>query len=152
MRSIEAAANALRQDDVSLPAAVRWLRRRVRAVQAVLHAVYDLPLSAPGMYDIHTRLDEASSCTLQELRRELPPQLLSEVPAPLGFLPSQQGVSNLSAPCQQDMGPDGSRDRIYAIPVNSQQTVCDSNPPIPANPEMRRRRQRLPVCGVATVP
>ena len=32
--SIEAAADALRQDDVSLPSAIRWLRRRVRAVEA----------------------------------------------------------------------------------------------------------------------
>ena len=32
--SIEAAADALRQDDVSLPSAVRWLRRRMRALAA----------------------------------------------------------------------------------------------------------------------
>jgi hypothetical protein len=31
-RSIEAAADALRQDGITLPSAVRWLRRRIRAV------------------------------------------------------------------------------------------------------------------------
>jgi hypothetical protein len=32
--SVETAANALRQDDVSLPSAIRWLRRRMRALAA----------------------------------------------------------------------------------------------------------------------
>src|SRR5205085_9843106 len=37
-KSMEAAADALRGPDVSLPGAVRWLRRRIRAVQAGLEA------------------------------------------------------------------------------------------------------------------
>jgi hypothetical protein len=36
--SIEAAADALRQDDVSLPSAIRWLRRRMRAL-AILRRI-----------------------------------------------------------------------------------------------------------------
>src|SRR5205085_6708325 len=35
-RSMEAAADALRGPDVTLPSAVRWLRRRIRAVRTVL--------------------------------------------------------------------------------------------------------------------
>jgi hypothetical protein len=38
-RSMEAAADAIRGPDVMLPGAVRWLRRRVRAVRAALDAV-----------------------------------------------------------------------------------------------------------------
>jgi hypothetical protein len=50
-KSIEAAADMLRGVEVTLPSAVRWLRRRVHAVQAVLDAVLRLmPETAIGPF------------------------------------------------------------------------------------------------------
>ena len=45
-RSLEAAADGLRTDDVSLPGAIRWTRRRVQQVHAVLR---DLARAHTGM-------------------------------------------------------------------------------------------------------
>lgn len=151
MRSMEAAADALRRDDVSLPAAVRWLRRRVRAVQAALHAVSSLQLPMPG--HLCGMPGEASPYwTLPELRHALPPQILSELPAPLGFLRLQRGVSMRRTLDQQDTGPDGGREPIYAPAVNCEQTVCSSNRPNHADPDRLRRRPRSSMCGVTTAP
>lgn len=151
MRSMEAAANALRQDDVSLPAAVRWLRRRVRAVQAALQAVSSLHPSTPGIRHLCGIPGEASSsCTLVELRRELSPQTLSELPAPLGFLRLQRGVWDHSTFVQQDTGPDGRRKPIYAATVNCEQTVCSLNQPIHVDPGRLRRQPRSSMYGVTT--
>jgi len=153
MRSMEAAANALRQDDVSLPAAVRWLHRRVRAVRAALHAVSSLHPPTPGIRHLCGIPAEASSsCTLVELRRELSPQTLSELPAPLGFLRLQRGVSDRGASDQQDTGPDGRREPIYAAAVNCEQTVCSSNHPIHADLGRLRRQRRSSMYGVTTDP
>lgn len=145
MRSMEAAADALR-GDVSLPAAVRWLRRRVRASQAALHAVSSLQPPPSYATPIH-----ASSCfTLLELRQGLPPQTLKELPAPLGFLRSQPSVLNRSRFIQQDMGPDDSGKSIYSETVNCEQTVCCLDQPIHVDPNRLRRRPRSLVCGVTT--
>jgi hypothetical protein len=153
MRSMEAAANSLRQDDVSLPAAVRWLRRRVRAVQAALQAVSSLHPPTLGMWHLLGMPGDASSSrTLVELRRELCPQTLSELPAPLGFLRLQRGVSDRGASDQQDTGPDGGREPIYAAAVNCEQTVCSSNHPIHADLGRLRRQPRSSMYGVTTDP
>jgi hypothetical protein len=60
-RSVEAAANALRPDDVTLATALRWIRRRLRLVHAVLRVVVsllpDLCLgSAPTVRSVRARL------------------------------------------------------------------------------------------------
>ena len=146
MRSIEAAADVLRRDDVSLPAAVRWLRRRSRAVQAVLHAVASLQPPTPS----GTPAESSARCTLVELRRTLSPQTLSELPAPLGFLRLQRGVSAHGALDQQDMGPGGRHQPIYAATVTCEQPVCGLNHPIHIDLDRVRRRPRSLMCGVTT--
>ena len=148
MRSIEAAADVLRRDDVSLPAAVRWLRRRSRAVQAVLHAVASLQPPTPS----GTPSESSARCTLVELRRTLSPQTLSELPAPLGFLRLQRGVSAHGALDQQDMGLGGRNQAIYAATVTCEQPVCSLNHPIHIDPGRVRRRPRSLMCGVTTTP
>jgi transposase-like protein len=74
-RSLESAADVLRGFEVTLPSAVRWLRRRVRAVKAAIDAV---PLStlqtatSALASSPATRID-AGCGVLLELRRALPP-------------------------------------------------------------------------------
>jgi hypothetical protein len=75
-KSIEAAADALRGPEVTLPAAVRWLRRRIRAVRRALECVASAP-----------EIDHGGGGVLLRLRRSLSPQILSSVPGPLGFQP-----------------------------------------------------------------
>ena len=60
-KSFEAAACALRGPDITLPGAVRWLRRRVRAVRSVLDAVASVVLEMP--------VDCDQGSLLLELRR-----------------------------------------------------------------------------------
>jgi hypothetical protein len=87
-QSIEAAANALRGPEVTLPGAVRWLRRRIRAVRTALAGV------APGTEIAAAALNWAAGTELGEgrvllgLRRSLSPQLLNSIPPPLGFKPA----------------------------------------------------------------
>ena len=73
--SIEAAAASVRELEVSLPAAVRWLRRRLRPVQLALRVVRGI---AGGV----VRVDVPGF--LVHLRRGLDAQTLAHLPAPLG--------------------------------------------------------------------
>ncbi len=122
-KSFEAAASALRGPDITLPGAVRWLRRRVRAVRSVLDAVARVGLEMPADCD--------RGSLLLELRRSLPPQTLGNIPAPLGFRPSR-GNS------QQGMGPDGGLTAHYRVVAHRIHTPCKSTainqPPQPHPP------------------
>ncbi len=86
--SIEAAADALRGLEVTLPAAVRWLRRRVRAVgSAIAHVVSELAINAVAFGPApKIVVDEVG--VLLSIRQRLPPQTLNRIPTPLGFLPA----------------------------------------------------------------
>lgn len=148
MCSIEVAADVLRRDDVSLPAAVRWLRRRLRAVQAALHKVASL--QSPTLSGM--RAEPGAPCSLLELRRTLSPQTLSELPAPLGFLRLQQTVSTSGELDQHDMGPGGRNQPFYAATVICEQPACGLNHPIHIAPDRSRRRPRSWMCGVTTAP
>ncbi|MDR5804761.1 IS66 family transposase [Caballeronia sp. LZ001] len=149
MRSVEAAADALRSDDVSLSAAARWLRRRLWAVQAALRGLDLLPRATT----LGTRRQKpAGVCdSLFELRRALAHHTLNNLPAPLGFLPSRRNASCLSAGVQQEMGHDSSRGRIYAGSGNSEGAECDINLPIRPHSTHLRRRRRSFACGTTTV-
>lgn len=105
--SLEAAADGLRTDDISLPAAIRWTRRRVRPVHATLCILFDL---------IPARLDGCQP-TVIALRqwlgvewalpyvREMAADYLSALPSPVGFA-SPSPTANCNSQIQQDKGPD----------------------------------------------
>jgi hypothetical protein len=91
--SMEAAADVLRGPDITLAAAVRWLRRRVEAVRAALVVMAGFLLNfSNGMLagGFARRADAGQEHTLPGLRRSLPPQILDCIPAPLGFQPSRR--------------------------------------------------------------
>ena len=106
--SVEAAANALRPDDVTLPTALRWIRRRVRLVHSVLTVVVsllpDLCLSAaPTVQSLRIRL--ACDSVLIALRG-MACVHLHALPRPLGFRPPGSGDGGRKRPSQQRKGPD----------------------------------------------
>ena len=75
--SLEAAANTLRSDPVTLPSAVRWVRRRVRLVRALLTIVVGLlPQSllgcVPTIAALRTRLAVSGKQGASTLRASRP--------------------------------------------------------------------------------
>lgn len=106
--SLEAAANTLRTDDVTLATALRWIRRRLRLVRINLSAVVsllpDLCLgTAPTLQSL--RLLLASASVLVTLR-EITAWHLAGLSRPLGFRPPQGGGGGRQARRQQCKGPD----------------------------------------------
>jgi len=123
VKSLEAAADALRGFDVSLPGALRWLHRRVRAVRAAVDAVSRLVLERPNsivLWDSAPRI-ELGQHALVGLRRSLSPPLLNSLPAPLGFRPS------FRAGLQHDMGPDGELVGLYGTTAEVVHAPCDTS-------------------------
>jgi hypothetical protein len=96
-RSMEAAADLVRGPEVTLPGAIRWLRRRVRAVRIGIATVFDLMPELPG----NVGIDETDF--LRALRQSLPMTVLTYIPAPLGFGARCQ-IGNMHD--QHEVGPD----------------------------------------------
>lgn len=96
-RSMEAAADLVRGPEVTLPGAIRWLRRRVQAVRTGIAAVSDL------MPELPVNIGIGQTGSLRALRRSLPTMVLTYVPAPLGFGARCQ-IGNVQAP--HEVGPD----------------------------------------------
>lgn len=132
--TMERAADALRGFEVTLPSALRWLRRRVRAVQVALEAVWGMVPQIP----VGTTL---TSDVLLNLRRLLAPQLLHKLPPPLGFLPSRGTARPRAGVNQHDMGPDSEQDIGYGASANVRCQSCNAISPI-----LRRRRPGI-CCG-----
>lgn len=95
--SIEATASSIRDPEISLTSAVRWLRRRIlpvrRAIQALRDANTETPLVADAGF-------------LTRLRLDLDGSDLAHLPAPLGFQSrraQQQDV--VTRDVQHKMGP-----------------------------------------------
>jgi hypothetical protein len=106
--SFEAAANALRPDDVTLVTALRWIRRRVRLVHTVLTVVTSLlPELCLGcsatVHSFRTRL--ACEGILIRLRG-ITSVHLHALARPLGFRPPGGGSGGRKHPVQQRKGPD----------------------------------------------
>jgi len=144
-KNLEQAADALRGFDVSLPSALRWLRRRTWAVQRALDAVFQLTARVHAtFFDNGLSLSDepGQAHLLLELRRSLPPELLHQVPAPLGFLqltrPKWPHDSN-----QHDMGPDESRDIRYGLTAYLGYSSCTRNP---TNSRLRGSLRRPRTC------
>ena len=88
-KSIEAAADALRSLAISLPAAVRWVRRRLAPVRAALLAIFTLMPHlfagyAPTVYEARRILRTTSALVTL---REIVADRLAVLPPPLGFGP-----------------------------------------------------------------
>ncbi|MEP7283097.1 MAG: hypothetical protein ABI696_14045 [Rubrivivax sp.] len=102
--SIEAAAATVRELELSLRAAVRWLRRRLRPVQFALRALGHcadngmVGIGAPGF--------------LVHLRRELEAHTLARLPPPLGWQAGRL-PSHPAGDSQHEMGPDAPARTIY---------------------------------------
>jgi hypothetical protein len=112
---MEVAADALRGPDISLPGAVRWLRRRIRAVRTALAHV------AP-------EIDLNKGCMLFGLRRSLSPQILNRIPAPLGFKLASDIGEPRDGNGQHEMGPDRQAAGQYGPVVYGNQARWNTRP------------------------
>jgi hypothetical protein len=120
-KSMEAAADALRGPDVNLPGAVRWLRRRIRAVRmALVHVMPETVIGAAARGSAPER-DLAKGRVLLGLRRSLSPQILNTIPAPLGFRPTGSIGWLRGGNGQHGMGPDGQAADRYGPVVEGNQ-------------------------------
>jgi hypothetical protein len=105
-RSVEAAADVLRPD-ITLPSAVRWIRRRLTPIRLALITLVtlwpDRGLGAPTLSQTRTMLTTTSA--LVALRTSIAGEL-GALPTPLGFHPRRSGreATRVSAP--QGMGAD----------------------------------------------
>jgi hypothetical protein len=107
-KSVEAAADALRSDPVTLPSAVRWVRRRVAPVRALLTIVVGLLPQlllgcAPTIAALRTRL--ACPQVLVALRERANAHLQA-LARPLGFHHRRVAGGEPRSGSQQRMGPD----------------------------------------------
>lgn len=107
-RSLEAAADAVRTDDVGLVGAMRWALRRRRAVQANLLTLKGLLPErflnyAPTMADFRRRLETNRAL---EALREIAAVHLHVLPPPLGFAPPAHWGGDRTRALQQQPGPD----------------------------------------------
>jgi len=107
-RSVEAAADALRDHSVLLPSAVRWVRRRVAPVRKLLIVMVGLLPQhllgcAPRMAAFRDRL--LTDQVLMTLR-ELAQVHLQALPRPLGFHHRRLAGGERSRGFQQYMGAD----------------------------------------------
>lgn len=105
-RSVEAAADVLRPD-ITLPAAVRWIRRRLTPIRHALLAIVTL---VPDLFTGDARLAAvrlalAAPCALVALRTQAGPHLAT-LPTPLGFHPRAARRDAPRAAIPHDMGAD----------------------------------------------
>ena len=109
--SLQACADALRPDPVSLPSASRWLRRRLALVQPLLLLVVTLlalpPASAQGLRALRQQLGlQATQLgVLQRLRALLQPHL-PVLASPVGFRHRRHRGPERDEAFQQWLGPD----------------------------------------------
>ncbi len=105
--SLEAAASQLRPD-IELPGAVRWTRRRVSAVRAILvTALGLLPIVFAGAMPTVTSFRSVmqAESVLAELRATVE-RHLAHLPPPVGFGPRFQRGGGAAGAQQHEVGPD----------------------------------------------
>lgn len=111
-RSVEAAADALRRDDVTLASAVRWVRRRVVPVHRLLTIVIGLfPQLLLGCAPSVCALRERFACAaVLVLLRDVAALHLPALARPLGLKhPCDRGAEREQR-VQQHIGPDPPRE------------------------------------------
>jgi hypothetical protein len=106
--SVEAAADALRSDDIMLPGAIRWARRRMTlvhdALRSVVHALPErFAICDPSVTAFRSYL---SSTHILARLREVAALRLQSVRSPLGFAPHPSRSISRRRVIQHDMGPD----------------------------------------------
>jgi hypothetical protein len=107
-KSLEAAADALRSDPVTLTSAVRWVRRRVGPVRSLLSIVVGLlPQWLLGCVPTIAALRARLACpqVLMALREHAKTHLQA-LARPLGFQHPSYAGGEYQSPAQQHMGPD----------------------------------------------
>ncbi len=107
-KSIEAAADALRPPEISLPSAVRWVRRRLFPVRTALRAIFTLMPQmfagyVPTVFEAR-RILGATSALLS--LREIASDRLATLPPPLGFGPRVKPWRRLRERRQHKVGAD----------------------------------------------
>jgi hypothetical protein len=105
--SLEAAANELRRDDITLPSAMRWVRRRLDPVRDLLTIMVGLIPQcllgcAPTLSSLRARL--GCEQVLVSLRALAEVRLQALAP-PLGLRPPPYARGRRKGPRQQPMGP-----------------------------------------------
>jgi hypothetical protein len=105
-RSIEAAADVLRPD-ITLPSAVRWVRRRLTPIRLALRTVVTL---LPDRFTGDARLSAvcralATTAALTTLRTHAASHLIG-LPPPLGFRPHRLGRDDAARTVPHGMGAD----------------------------------------------
>jgi hypothetical protein len=107
-RSLEAAADALRSDPVTLTSAVRWVRRRVGPVRSLLTVLVGLfPQYLLGCAPTIGALRGRLACEqVLMLMRELAQVHLQALARPLGFHYRLAAGGEHQSDIQQRMGPD----------------------------------------------
>lgn len=106
--SLEAAAEVLRPDAVSLPSALRWIRRRVTPVRAALGVLitlfaHELVGCAPRIGALRARLGVAS---VLGAMRAFAQAHLQALGSPLGFRRRLNRAAKRESAFQHAMGPD----------------------------------------------
>jgi hypothetical protein len=107
-KSLERAADRVRSDDVTLPSAIRWTRRRVQSVHAILTILIGLLpehfcACQPNVSAFRQRLNVAYC--LPRLR-EIAQAHLHALPTPLGFAPRPPRRGAYKNAHQHSTGPD----------------------------------------------
>jgi len=108
--SVEAAANALRpaeaDDAVTLPTALRWVRRRLAIMRATLTTVRGLfpTLLARCQLTVRSFRDALDTASVLVALRGICARYLHTLPAPLGLRPPPAMVRRGGRPPQQRMG------------------------------------------------
>jgi len=107
-KSVEAAADALRPDPVTLASAVRWVRRRLRLVRALLTIVVGLlPQSLLGCAPTVAAVRSRWACPqVLVALRERANTHLQALARPLGFCHRPYADGKHPDALQQRMGPD----------------------------------------------
>jgi hypothetical protein len=107
-KSVEAGADLLRRDAVTLPSAIRWVRRRLRLVRALLTIVVGLlPQSLLGCAPTVAAVRSRWACpqVLVALRERVSAHLQA-LARPLGFRHPLYPAGEHPSGLQQHMGPD----------------------------------------------
>ena len=104
---VEAAAQVLRVEEIELPGAVRWLRRRRRGVRAaVLALVTAMPGRLGTVPEVRAVRSVLGTARALVALREIGAAYLHALPPPVGFRPACARRAQGEPAVQHETGPD----------------------------------------------